>query len=121
MAYWKKGVPFVCSNCGRPAPDEKNTSEEYSCWISPFCPHCGEKMSGELFGNSKMLVKTKDIVVRENIRYEVVVADDNVFVVCPIVYDKKEKSDVIKYNKAEIYANQPSINTLEELRFEKWK
>ena len=51
--------------------------------------------------------------------YEVVIADDNIFVVCPIVYDEQEKSDIVKYDKAEIYANQSSINTLEELRFER--
>ena len=68
-----------------------------------------------------MLVKTKDIIVRNNQKYEVVIADDNIFVICPIVYDEKEKSDIVKYDKSEIYANQPSINTLEELRFEKWK
>ena len=44
---WKQGVPYVCSICGKPAPDEKNTSERYSCWISPYCPNCGAKMDGE--------------------------------------------------------------------------
>lgn len=68
-----------------------------------------------------MLVKTKDIIVRNKQKYEVVIADDNIFVICPIGYDEKEKSDIVKYDKAEIYANQSSINTLEELRFEKWK
>ena len=68
-----------------------------------------------------MLVKTKDIIVRNKQKYEVVIADDNIFVICPIVYDEKEKSDIVKYDKAEVYANQSSINTLEELRFEKWK
>lgn len=68
-----------------------------------------------------MLVKTKDILVRDKQKYEVVVADDNVFVVCPLVYDEKEKSNIVKYDKAEIYANQDCINTLEELRFKKWK
>ena len=43
---WKQGVPYVCSICGKPAPDEKNTSERYSCWASPYCPHCGAKMDG---------------------------------------------------------------------------
>lgn len=43
------------------------------------------------------------------------------FVICPILYDEKEKSDIVNYDKAEIYANQLSINTLEELRFKKWK
>ena len=44
---WRQGVPYVCSICGKPAPDEKNTSERYSCWTSPYCPHCGAKMDGE--------------------------------------------------------------------------
>lgn len=44
---WKQGVPYVCSICGKPAPDEKNTDERYSCWSSPYCPHCGAKMDGE--------------------------------------------------------------------------
>lgn len=65
------------------------------------------------------LVKTNDILVRENKRYEVVIADDNIFVICPIVYDEEEQSEIVKYDKAEIYANQESINTLEELRFTK--
>lgn len=43
---WEQGVPYVCSICGKPAPDEKNTSERYSCWTSPYCPHCGAKMDG---------------------------------------------------------------------------
>ena len=33
-------------------------------------------------------------------------------------FDKDENSEIIKYDKAEIYANQKEINTLEELRFE---
>ena len=43
---WKQGIPYICSVCGKPAPDEKNTSERYSCWTSPYCPHCGAKMDG---------------------------------------------------------------------------
>lgn len=75
----------------------------------------------ETYTTSGLLVKTKDILVRDNQKYEVVIADDNIFVVCLVVYDEKEKSDIVKYDKAEIYANQSSINTLEELRFEKCK
>ena len=43
---WKQGIPYVCSICGKPAPDEKNTSGNYSCWLSPYCPHCGADMRG---------------------------------------------------------------------------
>lgn len=50
-------------------------------------------------------------------RFRVVIADDNIFVICPIVYDEQEKSDIVKYDKAEIYANQKCINTLDELNF----
>ena len=62
----------------------------------------------ELLGMSEQLVRTNDMLIRDSKKYEVVIADDNIFVICPIVY-------------AEIYANQSSINTLEELRFEKCK
>ena len=75
--------------------------------------------SFELCGNSEQLVKTNDLLVRESRRYEVVIADDNIFVICPIVYNEVEQSDIVKYDKSEIYANQQSINTLEEMRFEK--
>ena len=75
----------------------------------------------QLLGMSEQLVRTNDMLIRDSKKYEVVIADDNIFVICPIVYDEKEKSDIVKYDKAEIYANQSSINTLEELRFEKCK
>lgn len=65
------------------------------------------------------LVNTNDTVIRDGQRYEVVIADDNIFVICPIFYDEKEKSNIVRFDKAEIYANQDNINTLEELRFEK--
>ena len=71
----------------------------------------------ELLGMSEQLVRTNDRLIRDNKKYEVVIADDNIFVICPIVYDEKEKSEVVKYSKAEIYANQKSINTLEDLGF----
>ena len=73
----------------------------------------------ELLGMSEQLVITNDVLIRDGKKYEVVIADDNIFVICPIVYDEKEKSNIVKYDKAEIYANQSSINTLEELRFER--
>lgn len=65
------------------------------------------------------LVKTKDVLVRNGQKYEVVIADDNIFVVCPIIYSKKEESDIVKYSEAEIYANQDTINTLKDLNFKK--
>jgi DNA-directed RNA polymerase subunit RPC12/RpoP len=43
---WVEGVPYICSECGKPAPEEENNSEYYKCWLSPYCPHCGAKMDG---------------------------------------------------------------------------
>lgn len=67
---------------------------------------------------SEQLVKTKDVLFRRKKKYEVVIADDNIFVACPIVYSRREMSQIVKYTKAEIYANQSSINTLWELGFD---
>lgn len=75
----------------------------------------------ELLVMSEQLVRTSDVLIRDSKKHEVVIADDNIFVVCPVVYDEKEESDIVKYDKAEIYANQDCINTLKDLRFEKWK
>ena len=47
---WIQGVPYRCSICGNPAPEEKNTSERYSCWLSPYCPNCGADMRGKTNG-----------------------------------------------------------------------
>lgn len=80
------------------------------------CPLSNVKV--ELLENPEQLVKTKDILFRGKKKYEVVIADDNIFVVCPIVYSRREMSQIVKYRKAEIYANQSSINTLWELGFD---
>lgn len=84
-----------------------------------ICDECYEGLYIIAKRQSLQLVNTKDFLIRNNQKYEVVVADDNIFVICPIVCDEQEQSDIVKYDKAEIYANQSSINTLEELRFEK--
>jgi hypothetical protein len=73
----------------------------------------------ELLGMSERLVRTSDKLIRNGKKYEVVIADDNIFVICPVVYDEKEKSEIVKYDKAEIYANQTSINKLTDLGFER--
>lgn len=80
------------------------------------CPISNVK--AELLENPEQLVKTKDILFRGKKKYEVVIADDNIFVICPIKYSKREMSAIVKYSKAEIYANQSSINTLCELGFD---
>ena len=76
---------------------------------------------GGIGGQGGNVYKFGKVKLSKDTKYEVVIADDNIFVICPVVYDEQEKSDVVKYDKAEIYANQSSINTLEELRFKKWK
>ena len=73
----------------------------------------------ELLGMSEQLVRTNDMLIRDSKKYDVVIADDNIFVICPIVYDANEIRDIVKYDKAEIYANQSSINKLEELNFKR--
>lgn len=83
-----------------------------------FCPSCGAKMDkNELLENPEQLVKTHDILVRDGKKYEVVTADNNIFVVCLVEYVEFEGSWIARYDAPEIYANQSSINTLEELRF----
>lgn len=86
-----------------------------------LCKNCYRGLYILVKRQDLQLVKTKDVLIRNGQKYEVVIADDNIFVVCPIIYSKKEKSDVVKYDNAEIYANQDCINTLKDLRFEKWK
>ena len=66
---------------------------------------------------SAPVLNTNDIVQRDGQKYQVVIADDNIFVICPIIYDNKESCDVVNYEKAEIYSNLKSINTLEDLKF----
>ena len=65
-----------------------------------------------------MLVKTGTVLTRHGKFYEVVIADDNIFVACPLRYSKKEKAWIVKYSRTEIYANQADINTLTDLAFE---
>ena len=65
------------------------------------------------------IVETGDILIRDGKSYEVVIADDNIFVVCLMDYDETEGSEITHYDAPEIYANQRSINTLEDLHFTK--
>ena len=57
------------------------------------------------------------MLIRGKQRYEVVIADDNIFVICKVNYSKKEGCDITHYMKPEIYGNQSDINTLEQLHF----
>lgn len=63
------------------------------------------------------LVKTGDWLDRNMKLYEVVIADDNIFVACPLKRSKKEKCLIVKYSRPEIYINQEEINTLTDLGF----
>ena len=73
--------------------------------LKGICPMANVRnVRKELFENPEQLVKTKDVLFRGKKKYEVVIADDNIFVVCPIIYSKKEESDIVKYSEAEIYA-----------------
>lgn len=83
-----------------------------------LCKHCFRGLYIIVKRKDMQMVYSNDTLIRDNKKYLVVTADDNVFVACPIIFDKEENSEIIKYDKAEIYANQESINTLEELRFE---
>ena len=65
------------------------------------------------------ITKTGRLLIRKGKVYEVVIADDNIFVVCPWKYSKKENSMIVKYSKPSIYSNQSSINSLSDLGFSK--
>lgn len=60
------------------------------------------------------IVKTGDIIRRGDKTYEVIIADENIFVIAP-----KSGSQTYYDDKLEAYSNLPSINTLSDLNFEK--
>ena len=60
------------------------------------------------------IVETGDKLIRGRIKYQVVVADDNIFVIC-----KYTSETVVNYEHPEIYANQSEINTLSDINFKK--
>jgi|WetSurMetagenome_2_1015567.scaffolds.fasta_scaffold00725_16 hypothetical protein len=63
------------------------------------------------------LVNTNDVLLRNKQRWQVIIADDNIFVICKVNYSKKEGCDVTSYLRPEVYGNQSEMNTLEELHF----
>jgi hypothetical protein len=63
------------------------------------------------------IVNTNDVLLRNKRRWRVVIADDNIFVICRMNYNKKEGCDVTSYAHPEVYANQSDMNTLEDLHF----
>ena len=73
---------------------------------------CKEDTSERLVCTGQILKSKKNGTI-----YEVVIADNNIFVLCPWKYSRKEGCMIVKYSKALIYANQKSINTLDDLGF----
>lgn len=79
-------------------------------------------MANTVHGEDKQsttLTKTGKLLYRKGKVYEVVIADDNIFVVCPWKYSKKEGCAIVKYSKPSIYSNQSNINSLSDLGFSK--
>lgn len=86
--------------------------------MNGICPISqADELHEKFFAKPKSLVKTGAWLERGTKLYEVVIADDNIFVVCPLKYSKKEKCMIVKYSRPEIYANQEEINTLADLGF----
>ncbi len=104
-------------NCNQVCP--YNTLK--GCKVEEMKGICPVAQAGEAYkkclSNPKPLVGTGDWIERGKKLYEVVIADCNIFVVCPLRYSKREKSWIVKYSRPEIYANQARINTLTELGF----
>ena len=69
-----------------------------------------------------MLVFKEDCIARpsdnDSIQpFEVVCADENVFVIAPIACDKENNAYTTDYEHLEAYSNDKGINTLEDLGF----
>lgn len=90
------------------------------CKVAEMKGICPISQVVEQFGETEQLpplVKTGELLGRGKELYEVVIADENIFVVCPLKYSKKERCVIVKYSHPEIYANQTAINTLTDLGF----
>jgi hypothetical protein len=66
-----------------------------------------------------MLVKKGDIIVRDGIPYEVIVCDEEFFVVGPMQYIAQERCMRTDFERLEAYSNDETVNTLAELNFAK--
>jgi hypothetical protein len=66
-----------------------------------------------------MLVKKGDILVRDGICYEVIVCDEQYFVVGEMRYLKKEGCIRTNFEHTQVYSNDESVNTLAQLHFAK--
>lgn len=66
-----------------------------------------------------MLVKKGEVIVRDGIPYEVIVCDDQYFVVGEMRYLKDEGCIRTDFEKLEAYSNDETVNALEQLNFSK--
>ena len=66
-----------------------------------------------------MLVKKGDVLVRDGISYEVVICDEELFVVGEMRYLKKEGCIRTNFEHLQAYSNDETINTLAQLKFVK--
>lgn len=64
------------------------------------------------------LVYTGDIVKRGGARYDVVIADENIFVVCRRTKYNGRETGVTSYRMPEIYSNDPRMGSLAAYQFE---
>ena len=62
-----------------------------------------------------MLVETGNFITRNNAQYQVIIADENIFIICECRYDEKEESFVTNYEKPEVYSNCTLVNSLKDL------
>lgn len=89
--------------------------------IYPCKPDIFEKTYVKVNENDNMLVSKEDCLARENgdntlTPYEVVCADENVFVIAPVSINDDD-SCTTDYEQLEAYSNDKSINSLENLGF----
>lgn len=66
-----------------------------------------------------MLVKKGEIIVRNGIPYEVIVCDEEYFVVGEMTYIKSEGCIRTNFELLQAYSNDETVNTLAELKFSK--
>ncbi len=89
--------------------------------IYPCKPDIFEKTYVKVNENDNMLVSKEDCLARDNgdntlTPYEVVCADENVFVIAPVSLNDDD-SCTTDYQQLEAYSNDKSINSLESLGF----
>lgn len=66
-----------------------------------------------------MLVKKGEILLRDGIPYEVIVCDDQYFVIGEMRYLKSEGCIRTSFTSLEAYSNDETVNTLADLKFTK--